>query len=519
MSREFLPVPLPTELDALFGQYVAAQQAPGLVYGLFGPGGLVHSAGFGTAAALLADVAGGFNYSNPPGATFEYSNLGYALVGVAIARASSVPLAEWIVENICAPVGLASTRFDTAPLPTGTQRATGFTLDATGAWTGPAPATSDAYAAAAGMRSTVRDLATWATYLGAPFRQPSPDGPLSAAARSAMQRVHYLFPPGEARPGAVSGPISATATGYGLGLIVREDPAWGRIVAHSGGLPGFILYLVWHLDSGHGIVVLTNSHRGNPVLLAEDALTRALRSHRAPARTIRLWPQTVELLTAAESLIRSWDDALADEILAPNIAFDRPLADRRADIDKQIAAIGPLDPPRDDAARPDLVVAASRAHVTWAIGGQRGELLCHIHVTPLRRASRQGCLAELIVAIPHDDMSDMSRHVQRFYIAGISCMDTNIQAIASDMTVSVRRTPVVRWLEGAWSAGDVRGATATADTATGATATDDLDGARATRRSPPGPGSRSPRNDVIPGCFSGTNSHATAATTRYATAA
>jgi CubicO group peptidase (beta-lactamase class C family) len=499
MSREFLPVPLPTELDALFGQYVAAQQAPGLVYGLIGPEGLVHSAGFGTADGtaidtghgrthdkaapdaetvfpiasitksfvaagallagerglldldapssallpevpatvnahgtypapsirqflgmgggltednawidqfvgmptedLLATVAEGLIFSNPPGVAFEYSNLGYALVGVALTRAVGAPLPTWLTENLLMPLGLASTRFDSAPLPDGARRATGFTLDAAGGWTGFAPMSSDAFASAAGLQSTVRDLATWAAYLGAPFREADSDGPLSAAARRDMQRVHHPYPPPEIPPGIAAGPFQKATIGYGLGLVVRDDPTWGTIVSHSGGLPGFTLHLVWHPDSGNGTVVLTNSHRGTPAMLAEEALTRALSSNGAPARTIRLWPQTARLLEAAERLIRSWDDAAAAEILAPNVAPDRPLGDRRADLERQLATVGPLLPPRAPGSRPDLVVTASPAHIIWAIGAERGELLCHIHVTPLRNAKIQ---TFEVVARPYD---------------------------------------------------------------------------------------------------------------------
>ena len=49
MSEETIQVPLETELDAFFGQYIAADQAPGLVYGLVSTDGLTHSTGFGTA--------------------------------------------------------------------------------------------------------------------------------------------------------------------------------------------------------------------------------------------------------------------------------------------------------------------------------------------------------------------------------------------------------------------------------------------------------------------------------------
>ncbi|HET7174165.1 MAG TPA: serine hydrolase domain-containing protein, partial [Nocardioidaceae bacterium] len=47
MSDETIAVPIETELDALFGQYPAADQSRGLVYGLVGPEGLIHCAGFG----------------------------------------------------------------------------------------------------------------------------------------------------------------------------------------------------------------------------------------------------------------------------------------------------------------------------------------------------------------------------------------------------------------------------------------------------------------------------------------
>lgn len=49
MSSETLVVPLVDQLDAFFGQYTAAGQSPGLVYGLVGADGLEHTRGFGTA--------------------------------------------------------------------------------------------------------------------------------------------------------------------------------------------------------------------------------------------------------------------------------------------------------------------------------------------------------------------------------------------------------------------------------------------------------------------------------------
>ena len=114
-------------------------------------------------------------------------------------------------------------------------------------------------------------------------------------------------------------------SGYVLGLRISMDLRRGAVVSHAGGLPGFILFMCWHPDSGSGIVVLTNSHRGEPSGLATEALGRVLARNSTAAETIVLWRETVELRKSAEQLIRNWDDALADRIFAENVDFDRPL--------------------------------------------------------------------------------------------------------------------------------------------------------------------------------------------------
>ncbi len=470
MSSEHLLTPLPDQLDALFGQYTAANQSKGLVYGLVGPDGLVHSAGFGVAndagtmpdldtvfpiasmsksfvacAALLARdrrllnleapitdyitefhrlgtfdnsgdpptvrmllsmgggltednswvdpfidrpvqdlldlVSNGLAYSNPPGAVFEYSNLGFTLAGLAVGKVVGCRIEDWVRDELLVPLGMTSTRFDNDPQEAGRDRAIGYSLDTEGNWVGYPPARSDAFAAAGGIQSTIRDLATWVTWLGSAFRPSVGDdqGPVRRASRREMQRLHQLNLP--ALASRAEGTWKFAVGGYGLGLGISEDLNRGTIIAHSGGLPGFVLNMTWHPDSGHGIVVLTNSHRGNPIALADEALFRVLDRHSTPARTIRLWPATKDLKQQAESLIRCWDDELAGRILAENIDFDRPLLERRAEIERMVAEIGPLAPPRSAT---DVLSAATPADVTWSIPGERGELICMIHLTPVQ---------------------------------------------------------------------------------------------------------------------------------------
>ncbi len=484
MSQEYLDVPVETELDAFFGQYVAGEQAPGLVYGVTTSEGLVHHRGFGVAADdgvapdadtlfpiasmtksfmacgvllaqerghlslddpisryvpefavspggvcvsrmptlrmllsmcagltednawvdpfidrptddLLAMVAHGVRFSRPPGIAYEYSNLGFALACLALSRAVEQPLQSFLAEQLLEPLGLTSTCLD-AHLPDGVRVATGYALDGAGRWRPLASNVSDAFAGAGGLVSSVRDLATWITWLGAAMRgqETDDDAVLSAAARRELQRIQIICPPAVIAQGTST--LRLAIGGYGLGLRIDHDVHLGQFVWHAGGLPGYKLLMRWHPDSGNGVVVLTNSHRGNPWTLGSGALDRVLQRHTAPAGTVALWADTRRLQGEADRLIRAWDDELAGRIFAENVAFDRPLAERRAEIARFVSDVGPL---LDASPGTSLVSAASAAEITWSIPGQRGEIVCMIHLTPVEPARIQ----ELVVmAYPAD---------------------------------------------------------------------------------------------------------------------
>lgn len=347
---------------------------------------------------LLAHVAAGLRYSTQPGTSYEYSNVGYALAGIAVGRAVGASIEDWVSREVLDPLGLTGTAFDSRA-GDDRARATGYSLDPEGRWVPFAPVASAAFASAGGLMSTVRDLARWVTWLGSAYRPARPhDGDgvdiLSRASRRELQRIHALDRPVLVREG--TGGFAFTTAGYALGLRVADDLHRGVVVSHSGGLPGFILHMCWHPDSGRGMVVLTNSHRGDPVSLCTNALSRALSREDVPASTVTLWPETVALRADVDRLLRGWDDTLADTVLAENVAFDRSLEERRADVERLVAEVGPLLPPRPAA---DIVSAATAADVTWSIPGERGELLCMIHLTPVSPARVQ----ELVVrAVRYD---------------------------------------------------------------------------------------------------------------------
>jgi CubicO group peptidase (beta-lactamase class C family) len=474
MSNEVLEVSIETELDARFGAYIAAEQAPGIVYGLTNSDGLWYSRGFGRysgrgiapdldtvfpiasmsksfcacaaliardrgllslddpidkhmpefrlseaglqpdgmptvgmlmsmcggltednswidpfigmpTAELLAMVEGGLKLSRLPGTVYEYSNLGYQMGCLAVSRAVGRPIMEFITDEILVPLGMRNTYPDTV-VPDSATCAVGHKLDVDGNWVSFAPASSDAYAGACGINSCVRDLARWVTWLGAAFRPDDGEGELvlSRMSRREMQRLHI---PSEAALSVGSAGEMHTATsGYALGLMVDKSLQFGTFVGHAGGLPGFLLYMRWHPQSGHGIVMLSNSHRGNPIGLATDALAHVLGRDHTPAQQIELWPETLALRERTETLIRAWDDQLAHDVFAANVDFDHPLSERRKEIAELVEKVGPLLPPPAD---PAIVSVVSPADVTWAIPGAKGELIVMIHLTPVHPSQVQ----------------------------------------------------------------------------------------------------------------------------------
>lgn len=468
MSSEKLRISVAQELDALFESYVRSGQSLGLAYGLVGPGGLVHSNGFGSAndlgvqpdagiqfpiasmsksfvacAALIAQEQGKVSLSDPitkyiedivivsateesydpptlgmllsmsggltednswvdpfitqsesqlldmvskglrfnraPGQTFEYSNVGYTLAGIAIGRAVGQPIEQFVREQVFEPLGLGKTQFDNeAPIPP-KDRATGYALAPDGEWRPFEPAISRAFAAAGGIISNVADLAAWITWLGSAFRPGSDHrhDPLRRSGRRELQRLQILDLPFIALQADSMWKFGIT--GYAFGLQVQYDLHRGLIVSHSGGLPGFTLHMRWHPDSGIGVVVLTNSHRGDPTVLAAEAHAIALDHDSTPASTVALWPETARLAEDVCGLIYEWDDDVARRVFAPNVDFDRPLSERRDEIIELVEQIGPL---QKRPAMRAVVSAVTPADVTWSMSGTHGELICMIHLTP-----------------------------------------------------------------------------------------------------------------------------------------
>jgi len=326
-------------------------------------------------AALLR---GGLSFAWTPGTRFEYSNLGYGILGRVITSADGREYRDAVRARILEPLGLASTGYLESDVPPN-RKAHGYV------WRDDAyqPEPIDGYGALAsmgGLFSTVEDLAAWvAGFLDAlPARDdPGRSHPLTRAARREMQapavpadlRLTHL---------AVDAPPEVVAMHYGFGLFQIDDLALGRVVGHGGGYPGYGSHMRWHPATGMGVVVLANRRYAPASLLAKAMVAELVRADVAPARRIIPLAVTERARGEVEALLTRWDDARAEALFAVNVDLDESLASRRAAIDRIRERHGAL---RADAEAP--VESSSPLQTTfWLVGARGGRVRVDLALSP-----------------------------------------------------------------------------------------------------------------------------------------
>jgi serine-type D-Ala-D-Ala carboxypeptidase/endopeptidase len=179
--------------------------------------------------AKLKAFLAGYELPRDPGASYEYSNLGFGLLGYALAQSESTSFGTLTDQRILKPLGM-------------TMSATAFT-DAMRARLAPGhdsngkPAMNwdiDTLAGAGAIRSTANDMLR---YLKA--NMGIDQSPLAAAMKLAQQ------PRSDVTKNARIG-LAWVTTGKG-------------IVWHNGGTGGYRSFLGFTADGQHGVVILTNT--------------------------------------------------------------------------------------------------------------------------------------------------------------------------------------------------------------------------------------------------------------------
>ncbi|TAL07346.1 MAG: class A beta-lactamase-related serine hydrolase [Chloroflexota bacterium] len=317
-------------------------------------------------AAFSDLLRGDLTFAWTPGTRFEYSNLGYGILGRLITNVAGAEYREVVRQRLLDPLGMRATTYLQSEVPAD-RLAHGYV------WRDDAfvEEPMDPYGALAsmgGVFTSIRDLARWIGFFtdAYPPRDGREQGPLSRASRREMQQAAAAWGPSVTMPNLDVEP-EIVAGGYGFGLFVEDHIRWGRIVGHSGGYPGFGSNMRWQPASGLGVAVVANHRYAPSSPLARDLMASLLAAGAVPARRMRPSTALIRGREAIERLMAAWDDGLAASIFAMNVDLDEPLDRRRAELERIRAAHAALHPD------PDLPEQSETPlHAEWWLADDHG---------------------------------------------------------------------------------------------------------------------------------------------------
>jgi CubicO group peptidase (beta-lactamase class C family) len=176
-----------------------------------------------------------------PGTSYRYSNSGYALLALIVARACGSDFASFLRQRIFLPLGMRDTVAYEAGVSSVAHRAYGYSASGT-SWTRTDQSLTSAVLGDGGVYSSIDDLAKWdaALYDGRLLRESS---------------LQQAFTPATA--------TDDPAVRYGFGWRISGETLW-----HSGETVGFRNVIVRWPRRHFTVIVLTNRDAPEPYPLA-----------------------------------------------------------------------------------------------------------------------------------------------------------------------------------------------------------------------------------------------------------
>jgi len=297
-----------------------------------------------TDTEFRALVGRGLSVSNAPGVGYEYSNLGYALLGRVVTRVSGQPVQAYISENILRPLGMNSTTWDHQQVPAA-RLAHGYGAP-TAAGPGPEEPLlpkGESFAAIGGLLTSVEDFAKYLAFQAdaAPRTADRDAGPVRRSSRREMQQP-WAFNNLNLKRRTLSGRGCPLSSSYGYGLGVSQDCNGRRYVGHSGGLPGFGTHWLLLPEYGVGVVAFVNQTYTAPNYANYSALDTLLTL--AGLRPRAVAPSAILAQRKAElaALLPEFNTPATNPLFAENFFLDEDVATRRKAAQALLAQAGPI---------------------------------------------------------------------------------------------------------------------------------------------------------------------------------
>ena len=271
--------------------------------------------------------AAGVHFAVRTGDAFEYSNLGFAMIGRVVRSVTGRSLRDHVDERLLRPLGMTNTTWDEPAVSSARPHRV---VDGVARAEGYEPLADGEIAPMGGLWSTVSDLAAWVSWLDEANRgHDSRTAALRASSRREMQTMHTYV--GRSTIDTVAAP-----SGYGFGLLLRDDPEVGLVVGHSGGLPGYGSNMRWKKGSGDGVIGLAIVTYAPMSTFTHRALTEMHRAGHVSAASFEPTALLRGRARALVGLLGDWHDDAARELFADNVEPDESFARRSSEARRRL---------------------------------------------------------------------------------------------------------------------------------------------------------------------------------------
>ena len=208
-------------------------------------------------ADLIALISKKLSFSNTSGNYYEYSNLGFAMLGYIIHQVSGLTYDAYIKQSILDPLGMQHTTYEYTTIPKANLAKGYRTIK--GEWVNVPLLKDGIYGAMGGMITSISDFAKYVALHQAAWPERN-DPENKVIKRSTVREMHqpYTFIGLNPQYQFPSGKKLATTTSYSYGLNWMHDAEGKTSVGHSGGLPGFGSNWRFLPEYGLGVIFFAN---------------------------------------------------------------------------------------------------------------------------------------------------------------------------------------------------------------------------------------------------------------------
>jgi CubicO group peptidase (beta-lactamase class C family) len=281
----------------------------------------------------------GVPFTRSPGIAYEYSNLGYAILGRIVTNVSKQPYAETITRNLLRPLGMDSSGFvaDAAPLE---RRALGYRWQ-DDSWHLEPTLGPGAFGAMGGLQTSANDYAKWVAFLLAAW--PARDGADSGVVARATIRelaegsnfLRFRDRPGHHADGC------RQAVAYGMGMGIAMDCDLGLTLSHGGGYPGYGSHVLLLPNRNVGIFAFANrTYAGPSAPLWDAAMTLEKAGLLGRDRAVPVGADLARAYRTAAEIYKAGDVMAGRDLLAMNFLLDRDADGWTRDLARLKAQVG-----------------------------------------------------------------------------------------------------------------------------------------------------------------------------------